>query len=133
MTLPQKLEILIKRKNINKTEIAKMTEITYRALANYISGERRPRKAILAKLSEVLNTTPEFLLDDKQSIILTSEERFVYNANSPDPIIHSALTLLKQTREILSGNMTASDKQAFFSCLTDIYFASKNKQEKPYK
>ena len=43
MELKDKLEILIKRNGYKKTDFASAVSITYRALANYISGARTPR------------------------------------------------------------------------------------------
>jgi transcriptional regulator with XRE-family HTH domain len=127
MTLSEKLEILIRRKGVTKTEIAKSAGITYRALANYVSEGRRPRNAILVKIAEVFDVTPEFLLDTKQGLILSSEERFIFNADSsPEPCVNAALELLENTRSVFKGELTASDKQALFSCMSEIYFASKN-------
>mgnify|MGYP000691854588 CR=1 FL=1 len=40
MELKDKLEILIKRNGYKKTDFASAVSITYRALANYISGAR---------------------------------------------------------------------------------------------
>lgn len=129
MTLPEKLEILIRRKGITKTEVAKSAGITYRGLANYISGERKPRRDILAKVAKTLDTTPEFLLSNRESIILSSEERFIFNADSPDTAVNSALLLLDETRRVFTGKLTATDKQALFSCMSEIYFASKTSKK----
>lgn len=123
MTLPQKLEILIRRKGVTKTDMADLSGITYRALANYISGGRKPRPAILAKMAELLGTTPEFLLNDSQSLILSSEERFIFNADSPEPAVNAGVALLDQARKVFGDNtLTKKDKQALFSCLSEIYF-----------
>jgi len=128
MTLPEKLEILIRRKGITKTEVAAMTGITYRALANYISGGRKPRPAILAKMSAILDTTPEFLLNNKLGLILNSQERFIFNADSPEQGVTSAVALLDDVRKLFnSGQLTDSDKQALFSCMSEIYFSAKSK------
>jgi len=127
MTLPQKLEILIRRKGVTKTELAAMSGITYRALANYVSGGRRPRRSILAKLAEVLGSTPEFLLDEKRALILTSAERFAFNAVSPEAAVNAGLSLLDETRRLFGTvdsdlNLTRSDKRVLFSCIAEIYF-----------
>ena len=123
MTLPQKLEILIRRKGVTKTQIATMTGITYRALANYISGGRKPRPRILSKMAALLDTTPEFLLNEGRSLVLTGEERFVFNADSPEPAVADAVALLEEARNVFASNLTKADKQALFSCLSEIYFA----------
>jgi transcriptional regulator with XRE-family HTH domain len=125
MTLPQKLNILIKRKGVTKTEFAAMSGITYRALANYISEVRNPRALVIAKIAELLDTTPQFLLDNRQSLVLTSEERFVFNAEaeSTDTAITAALQLLTEMRTVFAGDLSKKDKQALFSCMSEIYFA----------
>jgi transcriptional regulator with XRE-family HTH domain len=125
MTFPEKLEILIRRKGITKTEVAKSAGITYRGLANYIAGGRKPRVAVLAKIAQALDTTPEFLISDKQGIVLSSEERFIFNAASPEQAVSSALLLLEDVKRVFSGDLTAADKQALYSCMSEIYFASK--------
>lgn len=129
MTLQEKLEILIRRKGVTKTEIAAMSGITYRALANYISGGRRPRRVILAKMAEILGVEPEFLLNDQQGLILSSEERFIFNANSSESAVNTAISLLEETRKVFGGELSSKDKQAVFSCVSEIYFAAKNKEQ----
>ena len=121
MTLSQKLEILIKRKGITKTETAARLGITYRCLANYISGDRRPRTDILVKIAKLLDVTPQFLLDNKQKPILTSEESFILSATSPESAVNSAVQLIHDMRKTC-GELTPEDKQALFSCLSEIYF-----------
>jgi transcriptional regulator with XRE-family HTH domain len=128
MTLPEKLEILIKRKGVTKTGIAEMAGITYRALSNYISGGRNPRPKILAKLAGILDTTPEFLTNDSQRIVLSSSERFAFNADSPETAVKVGLTLLDDARKLFSGysaKLTDNDKQALFACISEVYFNAK--------
>jgi transcriptional regulator with XRE-family HTH domain len=131
MTLPEKLEILIRRKGITKTEAATLTGITYRALANYIAGGRRPRKSILAKMAEILGTTPEFLTDEGRSLILSSEERFVFYADSPELAVNAGLALLDECRRVLGAvgeqALSANDKRALFSCMSEVYFDAKGR------
>ncbi|MCL1881612.1 MAG: helix-turn-helix domain-containing protein [Oscillospiraceae bacterium] len=130
MTMPEKLEILIRRKGISKTDLASLAGITYRALANYLSGGRNPRKSILEKLAELLDTTPEFLQDQNRSLILSSEERFTCNAESPEAAIDAALSLLDHCKRIFrncadENALSVRDKQALFSCMSEIYFSQK--------
>jgi transcriptional regulator with XRE-family HTH domain len=135
MTLSQKLEILIRRKGITKTQAAERAGITYRALANYIAGGRNPRKSILSKLAEILGSTPEFLTDESRSLILSSEERFAFNADSHENAVNAALALLDETKRLFgrSGNLTSDetlsgeDMRALFSCMSEIYFDAKGR------
>ncbi|MCL2754547.1 MAG: helix-turn-helix domain-containing protein [Oscillospiraceae bacterium] len=127
MTLPQKLETLIRRKGITKSQVADAVGITYRALANYIAGDRRPRPAILAKLAVLLESTPEFLLDDSRALVLTSAERFAHNATSPEAAVNAALALLADAKKVFGaselGELESADRQALFTCISEVYFA----------
>ncbi|MDR0196678.1 MAG: helix-turn-helix domain-containing protein [Oscillospiraceae bacterium] len=123
MTLPEKLEILIRRKKISKTDFAGEIGITYRALANYISGSRHPRRKILNKMSDSLSVTPEFLLDDKKNLILDSEERFFHYAESEGKGLSEAAALLEKVRGVFYGDaLSEKDKQSLYACVAEMYF-----------
>ena len=57
MELKDKLEILIKRNGYKKTDFASAVSITYRALANYISGARTPRAKTLSDMAVPVSYT----------------------------------------------------------------------------
>ena len=90
MLFKEKIEILIRRKGMKKTEFADQIGITYRALANYLSGNRVPKGAILKKIAAALDVTEEFLLDDRKNLIMNSEERFIYHASDESTGIEEA-------------------------------------------
>ena len=128
MRLSEKLEVLIRRKGIKKTEFADKIGITYRALANYISGTREPKKSVLLKIAEALETDMVFLTDDTRGITLTSEERFYFGATSEGRGVLDAMFYLDKSRELFGGaKLSEEDKQALFTCVTEIYFDAKNK------
>ena len=125
MLLGEKLEILIGRKNMSKTEFAESVGITYRGLANYLNGSRKPKKDVLERISAKLDTTSEFLSDDSKSLILNSKERFVFNSNSDSASIREAADYLERGKQIFeSPDMSSEDKKALFSCLTEMYFGT---------
>ena len=125
MFLGEKLEILIGRKNISKTEFAEKIGITYRGLANYLNGSRKPKKDVLLKISDELGTSIDFLTDDSRSLILDSKERFVYNSTSDNNSVRDAAEYLEKGKEIFEcTTMSQEDKQALFSCITELYFTS---------
>lgn len=129
MTFKDKIEILLLRKGYKKTEFAEKIGITYRALANYLAGTRSPKKAIMNKIENELGVTSSFLLDNNQSLVLNSEEGFFYNCSKDSVDSDKAMELLNQTKKLFSGNgLTSEDKQALFSCITEIYFNSNNIQ-----
>ncbi len=126
MTLGEKLEVLIHRKGISKTDFADSIGITYRGLANYINGSRTPKRTVLKNIVRELEVDEAVLLDDKRSLILDSRERFVVNASKNSTGIKEASDFIEQAKRIFEGKkLTADDKQALFSCLTEVYFSAK--------
>ena len=73
MELKEKLEILIKRNGYKKTDFAAAVSITYRALANYISGARTPRSKTLSDMATLLGVSDEMLTDDNIDITLSAD------------------------------------------------------------
>ena len=130
MQLHQKLDLLIKRKGYKKSEFAERVGITYRALANYLSGERIPKGSVLDKLAAELDVDKSFLLDDNMSLVMNSEERFIYGSESDSAQLQRAFDSLSEFRDIIkSKELTDNDKRSFFACLAEIYFSEMNKDE----
>ena len=124
MELKDKLEILIKRNGYKKTDFAAAISITYRALANYISGARTPM-AVLLGVSE------ELLTDDTVDLILSGDEKLYFNGTSPTETREKADEVLSEVEALLDDkDFTESDKTAFFSCIAEKYFAGKAKNHK---
>ncbi len=130
MKMNEKIEIMLGRKRLRKTDFADSVGITYRAFANYMNGSRRPRADILNKMAQELDLTPEFLSDDTQDIELTIEERFIKRvcASGNDPT--EAIKFISQSRGLLAGNsLSPENKQALIDCLIEIFLDSR-KEEK---
>lgn len=123
MLLGEKLEILIGRKGMSKTEFAEKIGITYRGLANYLNGSRKPKKDVLERIAAELDTTADFLSDDAKSLILDSKERFIFNSTSDSNSIREAAEYLEKGKQIFEcSDISQEDKQALFACLTEMYF-----------
>ena len=130
MQLYQKLDLLIKRKGYKKSEFAEKVGITYRALANYLGGERIPKGSVLDKLAAALEVDKSFLLDDNMSLVMNSEERFIYGSESDNAQLQRAFDSLSEFRNIIkSKELSENDKRNYFSCLAEIYFSEMNKDE----
>ncbi len=131
MELKDKLEILIKRNGYKKTDFASAVSITYRALANYISGARTPRAKTLSDMAVLLGVSEELLTDDSIDLILSSDEKLYFYGTSPTEEREKADDILSEISVLLSDNdFTESDKTAFFSCIAEKYFAAKAKNHK---
>lgn len=122
MKMNEKIEIMLGRMRIRKTDFADSVGITYRAFANYMNGSRRPRGEILGRMAERLNTTPDFLCDDEKEIELTIEERFIKRTCAGERDKAAAAQFLAQSRGLFAGNsLSDDDKEALLKCLIDIY------------
>lgn len=122
MKMNEKIEIMLGRKRIRKTDFAHSLGITYRAFANYMNGSRTPRAETISKIAEQLQLTPEFLTDDEQELELTIEERFIQRVCASDSEKTQAANFLAQSRGLFAGNtLKDEDKEALLHCLWEIY------------
>lgn len=127
MKMNEKLEIMLSRKRIKKTDFAHSIGITYRAFANYLNGTRNPRAETLQKMADQLQLTPEFLKDDSQELELTVEEQFIRKICASDADKAQEAQFLAQSRGLFAGNMLNSeDKESLIKCLMEIYEDSRD-------
>lgn len=127
MKMNEKLEIMLSRKRIKKTDFAHSIGITYRAFANYLNGTRNPRAETLQKMADQLQLTPEFLKDDSQELELTVEEQFIRKICASDADKAQAAQFLAQSRGLFAGNtLNSEDKESLIKCLMEIYEDSRN-------
>lgn len=129
MKMNEKLELLLGRRRIHKSAFAQTVGITYRALANYLSGSRKPRPDLLVRIARELDVSAEFLLDDEQDLELTIEERFIRRVHASDADKAQAAQFLAQSRGLFAGNaLSPEDKEALLNCLSEIYEDSRNSE-----
>lgn len=127
MKMNEKLEIMLSRKRIKKTDFAHSIGITYRAFANYLNGTRNPRAETLQKMADQLQLTPEFLKDDSQEAELTVEEQFIRKICASDADKAQAAQFLAQSRGLFAGNtLNSEDKESLIKCLMEIYEDSRD-------
>lgn len=127
MKMNEKLEIMLSRKRIKKTDFAHSIGITYRAFAKYLNGTRNPRAETLQKMADQLQLTPEFLKDDSQELELTVEEQFIRKICASDADKAQAAQFLAQSRGLFAGNtLNSEDKESLIKCLMEIYEDSRD-------
>jgi DNA-binding helix-turn-helix protein len=130
MKMNEKLEIMLSRKRIKKTDFAHSIGITYRAFANYLNGTRNPRAETLQKMADQLQLTPEFLKDDSQELELTVEEQFIRKICASDADKAQAAQFLAQSRGLFAGNtLNSEDKESLIKCLMEIYEDSRDNSD----
>lgn len=64
----QRLTQLMEEKDLTQVELAEKIGITNVTISRYLSGERKPRIEIVAKLAKELNTTVDYLLGNTDVI-----------------------------------------------------------------
>ena len=134
MKMNEKLEIMLNRRRIKKTDFADSVGITYRAFANYMNGSRRPRKEILARMANKLEVPVEFLANDEKELELTIEERFIKRMWAAGRDGTDAAKFLAQSRGLFAGNsLSDEDKSCLMECLTEIYMDSLSESEQTVK
>ena len=127
MKMNEKLEIMLSRKRIKKTDFAHSIGITSRAFANYLNGTRNPRAETLQTMADQLHLTPEFLKDDSQELELTVEEQFIRKICARDADKAQAAQFLAQSRGLFAGNtLNSEDKESLIKCLMEIYEDSRD-------
>ena len=126
MTISEKLDIMLTRRNMRRVEFAEKVGITYRAFAYYMSGTRKPRKSVLERIAKELEVEPGFLLDDSVDIELNSEEKLIKRIADRGMDTTDAVKFLSKSRGLFAGNsLTDEDKMNLMSCLSEIYEDSK--------
>ena len=63
--LGERILSLLKERGMTQKALAIKSGVTEAAVSHYIKGDRIPRSSVLAKLSDALRTTPDYLLGGK--------------------------------------------------------------------
>lgn len=130
MQMNEKIEIMLSRKRLRKTDLAERVGITYRALANYMSGKRKPRSSILVRIANELEVTPEFLTDDDADMKLTIEEEFIQNTCHTERERTAAIQFFDKSRGLFAGNSYSDDDmELLISALGEIFKDSRKNPE----
>lgn len=125
MKISEKLEYLLTKKRISRTDFARSVGITYRALYYYLNGDRKPRKEILKRMSDELGVTPEFLLDDSIEIELSAEDKLLKTLMDNGKRSTGAIRFIEETKGLFAGNSFSNeDKELLIECLNEIYLDS---------
>ena len=56
-----RLSFLLKQRGLSQRDLAEMVDLTPAAISRYVSGERRPKAIIVAKIAKTLGVQPEDL------------------------------------------------------------------------
>ena len=68
MTLPDKIKLLRKQKNLRQKQIAHLAKLKTCTYAAYEEGRATPRPAVLLRIARVLGYTMEQLVDEEIAV-----------------------------------------------------------------
>lgn len=63
--LGKRISELLVKYDLSQRELAELVGVTAVSISRYVSGGRRPKDPILAKIAMRLHTTPEYLLNQE--------------------------------------------------------------------
>lgn len=135
MTIGEKIKLLRKRARMTQAELAENLVVTTRAVIYFEKNQRNPSDEVMTKLSSVFNVPRDVLSDDRRSLDLTKEEKFIQRAKSEDQKRGKteAERFLEKCRVFFAGgSVSDEDMDLVFESLTEIFFDAKRKAKESY-
>ncbi len=125
MNFTEKLQRLRKNKGFTQAELAERVGVSCRSIQNYELGTRYPKRNILDKLCEVLETKIEYLVSSSDDFFgLVQAEDGAKGVVSAQQLLDCAGALFA------GGEMSDDDKDKVMLALQKIYWKSKEKNKK---
>ena len=124
MNFTEKLQKLRKEKGFTQAELAEKVGVSTRSIQNYELGMRYPKRNILDKLCEILETRIEYLVSSDDFIGLVRAEDGARGVASAQQLLNCAGALFA------GGEMSEEDKDKVMLALQNIYWKAKEKNRK---
>jgi len=135
MTIGEKIKLLRKRARMTQAELAEKLDVTTRSVIYFEKEQRNPSDDVMTKLSAVFDVPEDVLFDDRRSLELTKEEKFIQRAKSEDQKRGKteAERFLDKCRVFFAGgSVSDEDMDLVFESLTEIFFDAKRKAKESY-
>lgn len=65
-TFSERLALLLKEKNMTQKDLAMKASVTEAAMSHYLKGDRTPRASVLARITDALETSSDYLLNGSE-------------------------------------------------------------------
>ena len=130
MELKEKISVLRAMKEMTQSQLADAVGVTRRAIINYESGFRVPRKSTLLKLAEVFGMGYSELVSEEENFLIEVNEKHGSKGKS------DAEKLLQNANALFAGgDISEEDKELLIEALQESYWKSKliNKKYTPKK
>ena len=74
MTWQEKVEKLMKERNINQKQLSQLSGITESSVSRYLHSDRRPRMDVVVNFAKALGVATDYLLNDNEKTTETAFE-----------------------------------------------------------
>lgn len=122
MTFGEKLKKARNRKGLTQTALAEQVGVTMRAIQNYESDDRYPKRDILNRICKVLGTRVEYLVGSDDFFGLVEAEDGKSGLASAEQLLSCAGALFA------GGELSEEDKDKVMLALQQIYWKAKEKE-----
>ena len=121
MEFGEKLKLLRTQKKMSQQVLADKVGISLRSIQNYESGTRHPSNVIIIKdIASILDTTYDYLLDDKSQYVIDAAERGGMQA------AHDVDRLISDIQGAFAGGeLSQQDKDKLMRAVNEIYWETK--------
>lgn len=126
MSFSNKLKRLREEKKLTQEGLARLVGVSVKTISRYEKGESKPRyRKIYDKLSEVLNTSHDYLVTDEDEFILRAREDYgSKGAKDAEEIVNGVIGLMA------GGEIDEGDKKAILDSIQEAYYIAKAKNKK---
>lgn len=126
MKFSDKLRELRKKTNYTQAEMAANAGVSLRTYKNYELGESYPRKReVYSILADILDVDVNYLLTENEEFVTSAGENYGYNGQKQAENIITEVAGL-----FAGGKLSENDKDAVMQALQQIYWDSKNENQK---
>lgn len=130
MTFGEKLKKARLVLNLSQSEVAELTGISERSIYTYEQNGTMPRSGNVRKLSEALNVSVSYLLDEEETDTKKNADRDIFIANAKNEFgykgAREATDILSRASALFAGGeLDDAAKDLFFQSLMEVYLESK--------
>lgn len=123
----ENMRLLRKSRGISQQDLAEKLGVSARSLIRYESGERMPDAEFAGRIAAVLGVPVGELYGSGDEFVCDAAK--LYGPRGKQ----QALRCIEQTEALFAGGeLSDTDKEAFFKAITEIYWESKERAQKKY-
>lgn len=111
MDFSERLQCVIDEQQISRYKVSKIAHISAATLANYTSGKTFPKPSMLARLSDTLGVSKQWLQYGEGEKYIVEEKSGIYRSEGFAPEAQQAVSNLANTINKLAESLQVKDQQ----------------------